>query len=420
MLDILPATERSRGQRRTAGLMEECVLIDPDKLYEIIIPTMVVDRELPGGGVAPDDEPVSKSQIFITTAGYKNTFAYNKLVEFVAESIVDPKKTYIGGGTYIVPVTEGLQSKNFLEEQRMSDTFKEESFDREYRSRWGGSTEGAFFNIEQLQKNRVLNLPELKAQKVGKGNYYVLGIDVGRIGCTTEIAVFKVVPNINSAAFKSLVNIYTYEAEHFEDQAIYIKRLYNKYKARGICVDANGLGVGLVDFLTIAQVDPETGETLPPLGVMNDEDGSYKKRKVEGTIDDVLYLMKANAPLNTEMYTYAQVSIQNSRIKFLLDEKDAKIKLLETKVGQNMKSEERNERLMPYVNTSMLFEQMCNLVQENEGFNIILKQSSRGIPKDKFSAFIYGLYLIRQYEEKLGKRKNRDISKMTLFTPSKK
>lgn len=418
-IDILPATERSRGQRRTTGTMEECVLIDPDKLYDIIIPTMVISRSLPGGGVAPDTEPVDKSQIYITTAGYKNTFAYNKLIEFVAESMVEPEKTYIGGGTYVVPVTEGLQSKNFLEEQRMSDTFKEESFDREYRSRWGGSTEGAFFNIEQLQKHRILNLPEEKAQKVGQGNYYVLGVDVGRIGCATEICVFKVVPNVNSDAFKSLVNIYSFNAEHFEDQAINIKKLFKAYKARGVVIDGNGLGHGLVDFMTRAQIDPDTGETLPPFGVINDDDGTYKKSKVEGTLDDVMYVMKANTPLNTEMYTYAQVSIQNGRIKFLIDEKDAKIKLLDTKIGQNMSVDERNNKLRPYVNTSMLFEQMCNLVQENEGFNIILKQSSRGVPKDKFSAFIYGLYYIKLIESKKGKKKNKDLSKMMLYTPGK-
>jgi hypothetical protein len=38
---------------------------------------------------------------------------------------------------------------------------------------------------------------------------------------------------------------------------------------------------------------------------------------------------------------------------------------------------------------------MLNLVQENEGVNIILKQSSRGIKKDKFSALEYALYYIK-------------------------
>ena len=37
-IDILAARQSSRGQRRTGGLMEECVLIDGDILNEVIIP----------------------------------------------------------------------------------------------------------------------------------------------------------------------------------------------------------------------------------------------------------------------------------------------------------------------------------------------------------------------------------------------
>lgn len=32
-------------------------------------------------------------------------------------------------------------------------------------------------------------------------------------------------------------------------------------------IDANGLGIGLIDFLTKSQIDPESGDTLPPFGV---------------------------------------------------------------------------------------------------------------------------------------------------------
>jgi len=45
-----------------------------------------------------------------------------------------------------------------------------------------------------------------------KSAYYVLGVDVGRIGCTTEVMVFKVTPQPQSLALKSLVNLYTFEA----------------------------------------------------------------------------------------------------------------------------------------------------------------------------------------------------------------
>jgi hypothetical protein len=54
--------------------MEECVLIDGDILNEVIIPTTNVDRLL-SDGTRHVEENVNKSQIYITTAGFKNSFA---------------------------------------------------------------------------------------------------------------------------------------------------------------------------------------------------------------------------------------------------------------------------------------------------------------------------------------------------------
>ena len=41
IIDILVASERSRGQRRNAGLLEECILIDGDMLNDVLIPKHV-------------------------------------------------------------------------------------------------------------------------------------------------------------------------------------------------------------------------------------------------------------------------------------------------------------------------------------------------------------------------------------------
>lgn len=400
--------------------MEECVLIDGDILNAVIIPTTNVDRLLPCGYRVPD-EVINKSQIYITTAGWKNSFSYDKLIEILIQSIIEPDLAMIMGGTYNTPVIEGLLNEDFVDQLRLQDTFKEESFDREYRSIWSGDAENAFFSSDKIDKHRVLLQPEYEySGRSAKSAYYVFGVDVGRIGCTTEVCVFKVTPQPQGAAIKSLVNIYTYEAEHFEEQSIRIKRLYYKYKPRQIAIDANGLGVGLIDFMVLSQVDPETGDTLPPFGISGgtyeNAGQEYKKFKTDDMERDVLYLMKANAPINTEAYTYAQTQISNGKVKFLIDESQAKTKLMSTKAGQQMSPDKRNDYLKPFVLTTSLREQMLNLVEENEGVNIILKQSSRGIPKDKFSAFIYGLYWIKQEEARNNKRRKKNISDFLFFT----
>ena len=96
-------------------------------------------------------------------------------------------------------------------------------------------------------------------------------------------------------------------------------------------------------------------------------------------------------------------------LKFLIDETQAKVKLLSTKVGQTMSGDKRADYLKPFTLTTILKTQMLNLVEENEGVNIILKQSSRGINKDKFSAFVYGLYYIKQEEDRKRRRKSFNI-----------
>lgn len=409
-INILAARESSRGQRRTGGLMEECVLIDQNALNEIIIPTTNVDRRLPDGTRHPE-EVVNKSQIYITTAGYKNSFAYDKLIELLVESVLEPDKTMIMGGTWETPVTEGLLNEDFVEELKMSGTFNEASFEREYCSVWSGDSENAYFSSDVFEKHRQLLQPEYEySGRSSKTAYYVLGIDVGRKGCTSEIMIIKVTPQVQGASIKTLVNLYSFDEEHFEDQAIKIKKLFFKYKARICAIDANGLGIGLVDYMVKAQIDPETGDTLPPFGVENDDEGFYKKFKTEDTVKDAMFLIKANAPINTEAHSYVQTQLSSGKIKFLIDEREAKVKLMSTKLGQEMSPEERAEKLMPFTLTTVLKDQMMNLVEDNEGVNIILKQNNKGIKKDKFSAFEYGLYYIKIDEERKRKRRGRNIS----------
>ena len=420
-IDILAAKASSRGQRRTNGLMEQCVLIDKDILNEVIIPTTNIDRQLADGSFVPK-EVNNKSQIYITTAGWKNSFAYEKLIQLLIQSILEPDEAMILGGTYEVPILEGLLSKDFVNQLKISGTYNEDSFDRQYRSKWSGDAENAFFSAEKFDKHRALLQPEYQySGRSSKSAFYVIGVDVGRVKCTTEAVIFKVTPQPGSAAsLKSVVNCFSYEAEDFEEQAINLKKLYKAYHARCIAIDANGLGVGLIDFMTKTQIDPDTGEDLLPFGVgggtTQDILDQYKKVKGPNVVNDAMYLIKANAPINTQAYSYTQTQISSGRVKFLISEGQAKTKLMSTKVGQNMSPEQRNDYLRPFVLTDILKQQMSNLVQDNEGVNIILKQSSRSISKDRFSAFIYGLYYIKQEEDRLSRRKKHNINDFLFFT----
>ena len=412
VLDNIAARETSRGQRRHGGLMEECVGIDGTILNEVIIPTMNVSRR-GAWGDKDDNEVLNKSQIYVTTAGWKNTFAYDKLIQLLVWEIIKPERAMILGGTWRIPVLMGLLDKTFIRDLKMDGTFNEASFDREYESRWSGTIEDAFFNGEQFDHNRILKQPEYEySARSNKNAYYVIATDVGRKGCDTVSCIFKVTPQTNGLAFISLVNIDTMSDAHFEDQAIKLKKLFYKYKAKKLVIDGNGLGIGLVDYMVKGQTDPDTGEILPDFGVDNDEDGEYKKYRTDVCEENALWIIKANAPINTEAHANAQSQMSSGHVKMLIDERVAKIKLMGTKRGQDMKPEERAEYLKPFTLTSILKEEMMNLREENEGVNIILKQANKGIKKDKFSAFEYGLYYIKQEEDRKRKKRSKRFSDM--------
>lgn len=410
----LAARESTRGLRKHSGLLEECVGIDQKMLQEILIPLMNVSRQCMDG-TTHEEEVLNQSQLYITTAGYKNTYSYDKLIQTLVQMLTEPDKAFVMGGTWRIPVAIGLQPKNFINDLKKDSTFNEASFGREYESKWSGTVEDAFFDGEKFDRNRILQKPENEwSGRSSSQAYYILSVDVGRKGCQSVICVFKVTPQPQGTSIKNLVNIYTIEDGHFEDQAIKIKKLFYKYKARRVVIDGNGLGIGLLDYMIKSQIDG-TGDYYPSFGVYNDDENFYKKFRTDDTEDEAIYIIKANAPINTEAYSTVQSQIESGKVKFLIEEKIAKNKLLGTKVGQAMTPEQRNEYLIPYKLTSILKEEMLNLREENEGINIILRQANKSVKKDKFSALCYGLYYIKQEEDNKRKKKRFNAKDWRLF-----
>ena len=405
--DVVGALDSQRGGRRHGGLIDEIRDHDEVALNEIVLPLMNVSRRLPDNTV--NEKEVNQQIIAMTSAGIKNSFAYDKLIDMFESAIIDPKSSFVFGCDYRVPVLHGLLDKTFINKLKMSPSYNEESFAREYMSIWSGSSNESWFNYDKLSKYRKIKNPETHfLNRPSSTQFYILSVDVGRLNDQTVVCVFRV--NVVQGKYlATLVNLYvlgrTAETKPFSVQAADLKEIIQRFNPREVVIDTNGLGVGLGDEMVRQQVG-KNGELLPAYGFINDE--NYKKTQPRDAIC-ILYGIKANGPLNSQIHGNAYSRLTGGKVRFLIKEQEAKSALLSTKAGQKMSVEQRVQRLMPHEMTTKLFEEMANLRLKRAGasLDIVLEQINSRYPKDKYSAFAYGLWRIKELEEEEYKKSKR-------------
>lgn len=413
---IVAALDSERGGRRNGGLVDEVRDHDAETLNQVVLPLMTKDRKMATGLINPD-EP-QHAQIYSTSASSKATYAYEKLIEVIVKSIIAPDDNFVMGIDVRIPILHGLVSKKHIQDQRISGTYKEGDFAREYLSIWTGGSSESWFNYGRLTKYRTIVNAETKyTEKVGanKDTFYLLSVDVGRLNAQTVVCIFKVNPKGNFF-LKKLVNIKVLEDMHFEQQSVEIKKLVEKFRAREVVVDGTGLGVGLLDFMVRDNVD-ESGNFYPALGVMNDNDYINKQPR---EANKVIFVIKLNPGLNSEIHSTCFAEIMSGKVRFLIKDQEAKQKLLATKVGSKLPPEQRIARLLPYEMTSRLFDETCNLKAKPDFKGISLERINSRMGKDKFSAFEYGVWKIKILEEEYYKglrNKNRNPMSMIFYTP---
>lgn len=405
-LSIVGALDSDRGIRTHATLIDEVRDQDGDAIAEIILPQMNVSRRMVNGLVNPY-EKINTQVIYATSAGTKSSFAYEALIDTFEKAIIDPDHNFCIGLDYRIPAMHGLIDNNYVRGLKLSPSYNEQTFAAEYMGAWLGGSEESWFDFEKISRYRKLKNPEWKQKfREDLNVFYLISVDVGRLSDQTVACVWRVNVRDNKF-FSTMVYIEVLgrqaETKQFSQQAIDLKRLIALYGPREVVIDCNGLGIGLADEMIRPQLD-DSGIEWPAYGFFNNDD--YKKIQPKD-IPNILYSLKANGPLNSKIHSNAYTRLNSGLVRFLITEQEARTALLATKQGQHMSFEKRVRRLMPHELTTKLFEEMANLRLKKTGLDIVLEQINSRFPKDKYSAFAYGQWRIKELEEEMFKKNKR-------------
>lgn len=406
-MDCVALAESSRGLRRHGLSVEEIIheRFDKDVLNSVIMPILANNRMAMCGGECPYE--ISKPVAYVTTAGAKQTYAFEKHME-VMRDMVEGKSAFVLGASFDLPVMHNLLSAQYIQDLREDSTFNLLSWEREYASVWSGTSENSLVSLEDFRQCRTIIQAENKA--TDKNAMYVLAYDVSRSegnqNALSSLAVFKCIDRGDGSYQKFVVNQYSMEGTHFRNQAMFLKQKVNDFNAQILICDSNGIGAGIIDYL-ITECDSN-----PAYSVVNDS--RYDKYKLQNSIPMVFVVKSQAKETNaSDIHNVFINAIAHHQVKFLITEHQARQKV------KKKQADEVTQILRPFVETDFLQEELMNLEYHQSGNTTKVKQISKSIGKDRFSAIEYGLFWIIN-KERQNKAKKENVIDISSFFMGRK
>ena len=393
-----------RGLRKESLILEEVIEQDETKVNEVYIPLLNRPRTMSNGLINPY-EPQSQ-QIYITTAGYQGTFAYQKLIEILCRSVLEPRKYFVLCGTYRIPLSCGLTAQKQIEDVINAPSFSKASFEREYESRWSDAPAGAAFSANLVSSLRQVKMVELKNKitptQLEQGCFYVICADMAKDGAAeTAVGVAKVIPKEHYFTYK-FINLFTIASTDYMVVANTFKKKVLEYDAKLLIYDANGIGAGIRDWLN-KQTTDEHGSLLEGLGIINPPTSSEKDLIKYPKSKTICYEIKSGGKVGEQIHWFFFSRMSTGAITFPLKLAEASNLYARNQSFLNMSLKRQQEFLMPFKVMDVMEMELKNLdivnTSDQMSNSLRIVRRNNNIQKDFFSMAEYLVWAVNLYFE---------------------
>lgn len=390
-IDAIANAQSTKGQRRRRLKIEESALLNNDLFQDALEPVVEVPRLTIGKLGIVDPMELNQQIHFFTTAGFKGSDEYQRSIKMI-DNMEQLEGQIVLGSNWQLPCWYGRGSSKsqILQKKKKSSVV---AFAQNYEQEWVGCSDGALVNINRLMNCRCLTVANNAS--LNDSEEYYIGVDVARSQKTSNNQSSAVVGRVMRNSDKSriisidIVNIIKIpNILNFTAQAIRVKQIQKRYKAKMVIVDGNGLGSGLVDELLKESIDPITGENLGCWDTINDDN-----------TPEIPYSPKI-------VYNLKAQSCQNEVVTTFIDMVDSgKLKLLEKRIDSDFDDEEWDEfddKVRPFAETDAFIEEAANLkLKHLSNGGVTIEKVVKKIDKDRVSAMIYMLWYVNKFVKEL-------------------
>ncbi|MCY7542500.1 terminase family protein [Bacillus safensis] len=428
-IEAVTSNENSRGYRGNILILEEFRMIDENVLKTVLKPFLNVYRQPPYLKKEKYRHLTEENiEVYISSAHYTSNWMWRSM-QAARDAMLKGRDTMIFSLDYLTSIYHGLLSKERIDKDRESSDFDEISFTMEYENLMYGQNSNALYKLDDITKNRTLKKPfypisnieystqkQKRKEKLKDGEIRILSVDVALMGGdandNTVITCMRLLPNGDKYQRK-VPYIETLEGNHTEDQAIRIKQLFEDFQASYVALDTHGNGMSVYDALAKVNYDEERDVEYEAWCAFNDEE--MRKRAKTPNPLPVVFSIKGNTKLNHEISSALRVNLQSSNIELLISEIEGSDFLSDKSSYKNADIEDKVRMKTPYIQTTLLVNELVNLNHEIVGGFIKIKEKS-GKRKDRYSSLAYGNYLARHLEsERLIKNNFDDDDDLVYF-----
>jgi ribonucleoside-diphosphate reductase alpha chain len=383
--DILANAQSSKGQRRRRVTIEESALLNNALYEDALAPIVEVGRSTVGSLGIINPEELNQQINFFTTSGFKgsdehirNLIMLNNMRNLTGDLVL--------GSNWMLGCWYGRGSTKeqiFKKKKSMSSV----AFAQNYGSRWVGATENSLVDINKFLQCRNLSEPEFEAEE---GYEYVLGVDVARSQSTSNnrssVSVVKIIRNKdNTIKELQLVNIFMISnAYTFDAQAVEVKKIQKAFNAKCVVIDANGLGVGLVDVLVKNNTDVRTGEIFDAWKTKNTDQTSENDYA-----EDLIYALTPQSAQTRITVNFTDV-VDSGKLRMLVKKSDSDF---------SPTDETSILKQSSHMQTDALVEEVTNLkVRHLNNGSITIEKVLKKIDKDRYACVAYCLWWIMEFD----------------------
>ena len=417
------SNQGARSKRANIVVVDEYRMVDKDIIDGVLRKFMTAPRQ-PKYLEKPEYKHLQErnKELYLSSCWYKHHWSWDKTKAFY-DAMTDGKSYFVCSLPYQIAIKEGLLMREQVEDEMSESDFNEISWKMEMEAEFFGESEKAFFKFADLEKNRVLPRPvypksfypiikskEFKFMEKEEGEIRIISCDISGMSSSKNnndasvFTVLRLIPNKNKVNYdKYVCYMESLEGGHSQTQALRIRRLYDEFDCDYIVIDTHSFGLSIFDNLATNLYDKELDKTYEALNCINDSE--MAKRCFIEDAPKVIYSIKANAQLNNDMHVYVRDDLKRGKLRLLVSENECREYLENIKGYKELPVEEQVKFTLPYIQTTLLINEMINLERIDMDNNLIKLKEPSTKRKDRYSSLGYGVYIAKQLEANLKPKK---------------